>query len=291
MNIGESEVLKNGDEKDKLWKGRINYSCTGNRPWLGQNSHEKNCEKKPTVVLRLASNVYYPVVKSSIFIPIKTEHVDRKISEFISKPEVWGLIQSNKNQLSNLDLLVTALLVRSRLDKKKVIDAIKIKLEGITNLSKETKDDEEMYRFQEYNFLKNKDPLDDSDPELKIRKISMEKYKSLANYFSNIYLLDSLIETKVQVGFTRYFPYDPMKPENVQNLSLNSQNWLPGVINKGEGIFFEFNGEKIKKWESEFNSDHLIKIQLKYNELRKQRAQSERKINNKLFLFTLFLIS
>jgi hypothetical protein len=287
-NIGESDVLKNEDEKEKLWKGRIKYSCTGNRPWLGQNSHEKNCEKKPTVVLRLASNVYYPVVKSSIFIPIKTEHVDRKISDFISKPEVWSLIQSNKNQLSNLDLLVTGLLARSRLDKKKVIEAIKIKLEGISNQSKETKDDDEMYRFQEYNFLKNKNPLDDSDPELKIRKIPMEKYQSLANYFSNIYLLDSLIETKVQIGFTRYFPYDPMKPENVQDLSLNSQNWLPGVINKGEGIFFEFNAEKIKQWESEFNHDHLMKIQLKYNELRKHRAQSERKINNKLFLIHTF---
>ena len=45
-NIGESDVLKNEDEKEKLWKGRIKYSCTGNRPWLGQNSHEKNCEKK-----------------------------------------------------------------------------------------------------------------------------------------------------------------------------------------------------------------------------------------------------
>lgn len=284
-NVGEADLFKNTDVEKKMWKGKIDYKCSGNRPWLGQSSHEKNCEKKPIVVLRLASNVYYPVIKSSIFIPVKTGNIDRKILEFLNKPEVWEGIQSKKDNF--LDF-VEGLLTRSKLNKNKVIEAIKLKLNGIESQSKETIEDEESYKFQEYNFLKNKDPFDNSEPELKIRKIPMSKYGILNDYFSNIFLLDSLIETKVQLGFTRYFPYDPSKSSNVQSLSLTPQKWLPGIVNKGEGIFFEFNKNKLSQWLSEFNFDHLNKIQLKYNELRKQRSQGKREINNKLFLIHTF---
>ncbi|MDC0937866.1 DUF1998 domain-containing protein [Pelagibacteraceae bacterium] len=278
-----AQALNNNEDINPL-KKIINYKCTGNKPWLGNNQNDKGCVAIPKVVLRQASNVYYPVVKSSIFIPVKTGKVDRRIMEFINKKEIWsGIKEFSKNQ-SNLDAFLSLQIRKLNLDKKKVLEAIDLKLKGIDNQKNETINDEELYKYQEYNFIKNKDPQDNEDLELKIKKIPMENYGDLNKYFSNIFLIDSLVETRIQTGFTRSLPYDPSKDSNVQPLSLENLDWLPGTIVKGEGIFLELNEKKILEWSEQFKSDHLIKINDSYNKIRKSRGLEEKKLNSKFFL-------
>ena len=60
-------------------------------------------------------------------------------------------------------------------------------------------------------------------------------------------------------------------------------NWLPGTIVKGEGIFFDFNEKKILDWSEQFQSEHLTKINDRYNKVRKERGLAERKIELKIF--------
>ena len=50
-----------------------------------------------------------------------------------------------------------------------------------------------------------------------MRKVPMNEYKELNKYFENIFLIDSLIETRVQTGFTRLLPYDPSKSSSIQS--------------------------------------------------------------------------
>ena len=283
-----AEAFFTGDDANPFKNIHGGYGCTGNKPWLGPNQNDHGCNKKPKVVLRQASNVYYPVVKSSIFIPVKTDKIDRKILEFINKPDIWSLIKETSKNSGNLEALLKGMLARSRLDKQKVLEAINSKLKGIDKQSSETVEDEELYKFQEYTYLKKKDPSDNSELELKIKKIPMVNYKELNKYFSNIFLLDSLIETRIQTGFTRLLPYDPSRPENVQRSSLSPLNWLPGITVKGEGIFFEFNKELISNWEQKFDSTHLEAINEKYNKVRSDRGLARRNINTKLFLIHTF---
>jgi hypothetical protein len=278
------------DEKEVTpLKKTINYKCTGNRPWLGNNQHEKGCQESPKVVLRQASNVYYPVVKSSIFIPVKTGKVDRKILEFLNKKNIWSLVMEYIDKIDELKLVLKMPIKQFNLDEKKVFEAIEIKIKGIENQKSETVDEEEEYRFQEYNFIKTKDPNDNNDLELKMRKIPMNKYGILNDYFQNIFLIDSLIETRIQTGFTRMLPYDPAKEkENVQSNSLGKLDWYPGITVKGEGIFFEFNEKNLNDWENKFKQDHLLKINDNYNKTRKDRNLPERKLNTKFFLIHTF---
>ena len=284
-----AEALNNGEEKNPFKKLKNNkHKCTGNRPWLGYNQNEKGCNSIPKVVLKQASNLYYPVVKSSIFIPVETGKVDRKILEFINKKEIWSGVQEFSENKQSLDAFLTLPAKKQNLDKKKVLDAIEAKLKGIDTQKEETFDDEELYKFQEYNFIKNKKPEDTKNLELKIKKIPMIKYGSLTKYFSHIFLLDSLIETRVQTGFTRNLPYDPSKEPNVQSLSIDHLNWWPGTIVKGEGIFFEFDEKKISEWAEKFKSKHLFGINDRYNKLRKDRGMEERKLNTKFFLIHTF---
>ena len=95
------------------------------------------------------------------------------------------------------------------------------------------------------------------------------KYGKLKEYFRNIFLVDSLIETRVQTGFTRMLPYDPSKETNIQSNSLEKLDWYPGITVKGEGIFFEFNEKRLKEWSNNFSQNHLLEINDRYNKNRK----------------------
>ncbi len=283
-----AEAFSHNEKADPFVNIPGKYKCTGNKPWLGPNQKDEGCRSKPKVVLRQSSNVYYPVVKSSILIPVKTNKYDRKILEFINRPEYWSLIVSKLNDPQGLDGLLSGLVMIKKLDKQKVLEAIESKVKGIDKQKTETSDDEELYKFQEYNYLKNKNPSDDTDLDLKIKKIPMKDYGTLNNYFSNIFLLESLTETRVQTGFTRLLPYDTSRRDKVQLSSLIPLNWLPGITVKGEGIFFEFKKELLSKWEEKFNSDHLDKINTQYNEIREDREMTKRSINTKFFLIHTF---
>jgi len=276
------------EQNDTILEKKFEHKCTGNRPWLGTNQNEKGCKEKTRVVLRQASNVYYPVVKSSIFWPIKTGIIDRKILEFLNKKNIWSLINEYSKNINELKLVLKFSIKQYGLNEEKVFEAIDQKLKGIENQKNNSTNDEEEFRYQEYNFIKNKESNDNEDLELKIRKLPMEKYGILNNYFSNIFLIDSLIETRVQTGFTRMLPYDPSKESKIQSISLEKLDWYPGITVKGEGIFFEFNKKEIINWENNFKQSHLLKINDKYNKSRKEQNLPERKLNTKFFLIHTF---
>lgn len=67
-----------------------------------------------------------------------------------------------------------------------------------------------------------------------------------------------MIETIVEVGFKRINPeYDLLDGSTYTRLTDRmNQRWLPGINQKGEGIFIEFDEEKIKEWE---NRPEIIK--------------------------------
>lgn len=286
--INSFNTSSENEQNDTPIEKKINYKCTGNRPWLGNSQNEHGCKEKPRVVLRQASNVYYPVVKSSIFIPVKTGKIDRKILEFLNKKNIWSLVKEYSENINELKLVLKIPIKQFNLVEERVFEAIDLKLKGIENQKNEVTNDEEEYRYQEYNFIKNKDPNDNDDLELKIRKLPMEKYGILNNYFENIFLVDSLIETRVQTGFTRMLPYDPSKESSIQTTSLDNLDWYPGITVKGEGIFFEFNKIKLSNWEKKFKQSHLLDINDKYNKTRKERNLPERKLNTKFFLIHTF---
>lgn len=276
------ETLENGKTINE-------YYCSGKRPWLGNNEFDKNCRKKLKVVLRQASNLYYPVVKSSIYIPVESDEISRETNDFLDRPDIWGLIQDNKNNKDVLKGLLQGLLLKHKnLEIDKVLKALEIKLKGIEEQSKDTIDDEESYKFQEYKYLLDEKNHNKRSSKLRIEKFPIEKYESLKNVFSDILLVKSLIETRVQTGFTRDMPYDPSREDSKQKLSIKDLNWLPGMTVKGEGIFIEFNIDKILEWEKDFNGENLKNINIKYNELRKSRGLSSREINYKFFLIHTF---
>ncbi len=278
-------------KKDDLGPGfrDINHSCTGNRPWIGDN--ESNCKAKQKVLLRGASNVYYPTLKSSIFIPIITnDKFSKEIIHKINNEAFWNSVKDKSED--SLNDILEAVTAGTNIDFKILKKAIIKKKEGFLNKTQAELDEEnpqkkdEEYKYQEYDFIINKTTTDDD--ELVKHQFNISEYKELENYFSNIILIDKLKETRVHTGFSRLNPFEDGSGSFKQHLSERPRKWLPATVVNGEGIFFEFNAEKITKWDESFNDQKLDILNKNYNKFRKQRKLHERQINSKFLLIHTF---
>ena len=266
----------------------IDHNCSGFRPWLGDR--ENNCKAKQKVLLRGASNIYYPIVKSSIFIPVVTDQFNKEILDKINNEEFWNSVKDKDDKMLN-EILKTVV-AGTNLDIEKLKKAIKKKKEGLLNQTQIEIDQEnpqkieEEYRFQEYDFIIKKQATDEG--ELVKHKIEISKYEELKQYFSNIILIDRLKETRVQTGFSRMNPYEEGSGSFKQHLSKRPRKWLPAMTVHGEGIFLEFNKETIKQWVENFDTKKLENLNKNYNEFRKKRKLGERLINLKFLLIHTF---
>ena len=267
----------------------INHSCTGNRPWIGD--YESNCKARQKVLLRGASNVYYPTTKSSIYIPIITnEAFSIEILELINNEDFWNLVKDEGDE--NLDTILKARTVGTNLKVEILKKAILKKREGLFNKTQKELEDEnflikdEEYKFQEYDFIINKKTTDED--ELVKHKFDIKEYKELGKYFSSIILVDKLKETRVHTGFSRLNPYEGGSSSFKQTLGEKTRKWLPAIQVHGEGIFFEFNKEEIEKWTQNFDINKLEALNKNYNKFRIKRKLHERVIDYKFLLIHTF---
>ena len=131
----------------------------------------------------------------------------------------------------------------NKLNFEAVFNAVLEKEKNEGKLNEETaKEDDEAFKFQEYKYIKNPETTENSHLELSIKKKTIAEYGELTKYFSNIFLVDRLTETRVQRGFTRSKPFEEGADKKmIQELTTDkSIRWLPATVVKGEGIFFEF---------------------------------------------------
>jgi len=271
-----------------------NDFCTGKRPWLGNENNEQ-CKKFPEVVLRNAIKVYYPVIKSSIYIPVDTAS-ERNIHEFLNDINQWNKILKRIDDKEKLKIYLEGVLDNKKyqhLNLEDVFNGILNKEKNLKQLNIDTLKNinEETYRYQEYNFIKSPNTIENAHLELSVIKRPIKDYDKLSDYFSNIFLINRLTETRVQTGFTRSKPHEEgSDSEFVQKLTIDEDiKWLPASVVKGEGIFLEFNLDKIHEWENKFNFDHLDEITRRFNDLRKIRGLTGKlNIQNKYFLIHTF---
>jgi hypothetical protein len=275
---------------DNLGPGfrEINQSCAGFRPWL--NDYENNCKAPQKVLLRGASNIYYPVTKSSIFIPVVTDQFDKEILDKINNETFWDSVKDKSDK--SLDDILKSVVAGTNLEFEKLKRAIKKKNEGLLNQTQTEIDQEnpqkieEDYRFQEYDFMVNKDSSDES--EMIKHEIDISEYQELKKFFSRIILVDKLRETRVQTGLSRINPFEEGSATMKQTLSIRPRKWYPGMVVHGEGIFIEFNKIEINKWVNNFNKKFIDTLNKNYNEFRKKRKLHERPINLKFLLIHTF---
>ena len=256
--------------------------CNGNRPWMGDNSHEKCGCRDLRVMQRGASNLWFAEVESSISIPWDNYIGGEEIERILDRN--YDLISGESDNEPVLKFIASSNNIEYDVLKK----AYLARREGKNNISDKIYNSEEEYRNEEYISLIKNSGSDSKD--LYTKNYPIEKYaKEIRPFFKSISLVHRLHETRVLYGFSRIKPgMASSKVAAKKSLSKN-QTWLPAIKVFGEGIFFQFNEDLLEEWaQKEFITDRTNKLEKNYNEAAAHNQKPSIKLNPKYILLHTF---
>ncbi|HEY5503647.1 MAG TPA: DUF1998 domain-containing protein [Sedimentisphaerales bacterium] len=294
-SCGIKRSLGNVFEYDKntkrgaLSSDDVNYLCKGLRPWLGEMDKGVDCSPGHLRVLqRGATNVYFPQIVSSIYLPLWAEKISSDVVAILEQPHVWAVLSQGTDS-GRIDSTRCQMVAQMRgVDAKELEVAAQRKLDGKppTGFSSATGDEEE-FRRSEYQAIC--DGKVGPQTELYVECAKLEKYEpEFARLFSRIRLVHKLRETRALTGFTRILPPDGnLASDRLQELKLDQQiDWLPAIKVYGEGIFLEVNPGETTKWEKTVPSlrPEFVRQVSDYNSARAARLQPFRNITAKFVL-------
>ena len=247
-SCGKSRSMAGATAKGAL--SSVGVLCSGNRPWLGNNP--VSCGEELRVVQAGGSNVWFPNIKSSIWIPPvnRSSIIQRRLDE------VEELLASGESADGQLDPNYVKVLVIDRLNQKlpglsveEVEREWTLHRERGVSSAEDMTESEDDYRFEEYEVLISGRGDDNSDYSSK--RVSIDQYQTeMGRYFAGTTLVRKLRETRAFVGFSRVEPCDNISTrDSLLQLSLESgTKWTPAIKVFGEGIFLQFNSERIREW-------------------------------------------
>ena len=270
---------------------RIGCDCQGFRPWLGEWENPPGCGEFLKVVQRGASNVYFPHVVSSIYLPLWAEAAANGIVKALEDPRIWGSLSAGlvDGKISTDRCEVVASM--RNLDPKELYTTAQRKLDGIPEPSALMAQTEEAFRRSEYDALKTGRGAPQSD--LLVETASLSLYKSpVSTVLSHLALVHKLRETRALVGFTRILPPDGnLAGPRLQRLALDQRiDWLPATIVRGEGIFVEFDTGRMDAWVggSRVIAERVRQLNVRYNQRRADQGQPHRPISPQFVLLHTF---
>lgn len=278
-NCGEEKTLAGIFDFDQQAGGalqRIGYSCKGSQPWLGRlESPGLPCGSFLRVLQRGASNVYFPQVVSSIYLPLWAEQAERSIIDSLERPEIWDALTSGLLDGKKIDPTRSDVVARMwSVDSEQLLTVAQRKLDG---KNVQPVQSEEEYRRQEYSAMLA--PRGGPETDLFVELIGRSGMGSLGTYFSSIGLVKKLRETRALAGFSRLLPPDPeATPDRIQRLKLDQKiGWLPATVVRGEGIFLHLNEIAIEEWVQRSGSvSRATKLSQNFNQRRIRRGQPPR---------------
>ncbi|MET7436570.1 DUF1998 domain-containing protein [Streptomyces sp. NPDC005496] len=275
------------------------FSCRGAMPWLGLEMGRGTCGEPLRGSLRGASNVYYALVKSSIFIPeASSVGVDLSVLEALEEQTIARARANVRDVLEDGDKLTASRLRRAakknafRLEgftDTQIESALAI-LEGPaepTHQSTESVDGPALFRHQEYTSIR--DTIDSA--ELVVREPEGARAKDVEELISRVRLVEKLRETRVLWGFNRVFAESSRQDTAARTALLRRQtpdageSWLPAYTVLGEGIYLELSPEALTKWEAgSLVQKRLVPMAQQFQSVAHERHLAQREVTPRLVL-------
>jgi hypothetical protein len=222
--------------------------CDGSRPWLGPYTKEA-CEELNRLLVRHASNAYFPQVMSVISLPDHNESLEKAVNQ------VW------ENFLQYVDTMEE---LKKERQKK---PPVKAALEGFSDeevfqeieARKSTRGEAPIKSVKQAEFevlttTKEEVGQDTPDGDFFARALPRSAWdRPWMGTVERIVLVHRLREVVAQLGFTRF---EAITPDVEGELQMGVQaaplarelSWLPAVENRGEGIFVQFRKSAIDEW-------------------------------------------
>jgi hypothetical protein len=232
------------------------FLCSGSMPWHGETG-ERVCMLPIQASLRAASNLYYAIVRSSIYLPRQTAAASEELIEALVTPPISDTISI----FSDLGAAIVSKVLRgphreilqpytdAEIDAGILVVQTQETREAAA--TGETTGDETEFRRAEFRLLRT----NLSSPHLEVRQADLARYSSkIVPFLGRLTLVDKLRETRALCGFNRLYPDQPYRLEDRKALLWKAQpdprfSWLPAYVVHGEGIYFELDEDRLTSWE------------------------------------------
>jgi hypothetical protein len=221
--------------------------CDSLRPWLGPNSKDEFCGEPNRLLIRSASNAYFPQLISVISIPDLQSAVDEVVKS------AWdaGLsIVDSLEKLAMVRQIPNLAVILQGLDDATVLASIARVRQGNSGADRPVKEVE----FEALSAAQDELGSDTPDGDFFARALPKAQWNApWMAAIERIVLVHRLREVVAQVGFTRF---EAAGPDIQGDLSLDvkraplalDSSWLPAVENRGEGIFLQIRAEAVATW-------------------------------------------
>lgn len=219
--------------------------CKGQRLWLGKGAAEA-CDQWNRLLIRSASNAYFPQILSVISIPDRDAElraaVERVYADDLQYAESIEDIrrERRKQKIHNAleghsDEAVWAEVQRRKAGRPAPEKSVKLaELEML---------------------LASPAELGEDRPEgiFHARAVAIDPASRFVPYLDRIVRVDRLREVTAQLGFTRF---ESVSPDAQGELDIDVRRaplareatWLPAIENRGEGLFLAFRRDAIDAW-------------------------------------------
>jgi hypothetical protein len=234
-NMSQAAILQN----------RALGHCNGNRPWLGPYEKEQ-CGEPNRLLIRNASNAYFPQLLSVISLPDRDERIKQAVDS------IWDTLEAVEN-VEQLRYERKKAKVKNALEDltdEEVLAEIRSRNMGTDHETRSVKQAELETLVASKQELGNDQP----DGTFFARTLAAENWQApWMKAIERIILVHRLREVVAQVGFTRFEAAAPdIEGEleiGVRRAALGRETtWLPATENRGEGVFIQFKREVIEQW-------------------------------------------
>ena len=221
--------------------------CDGKRPWIGQYAQE-DCSEGYRLLVRTASNAYFPQVMSVISLPEFDVGLADKVSSHYERLKD----ADNLGALANFRMIPELNAAFADIADEVVIAEYQRQKGG--------GGEEIPIKAAEFKILDKGDSRIGQDTlqskfyaETLTRTIWDPSSNALLAAIDKLVLVHRLREVVSLLGFTRFEAINPDKDgeldlDVVRAALAETITWLPTIEHRGEGVFVSFKGEEIERW-------------------------------------------
>ena len=222
-------------------------TCSGARPWLGRHANEP-CDLPGRLLIRTASNAWFPQVLSVLSLPDRGTEVDEAVEE------LWQQLQI-VTDASSLDVVKRFPGVAGRLaafSDDEVLKAISSRRAGGGGAERPIKSAELDALLAVAEGFGDDVPV---DPDFHARRLpeAVWRRSTSSDGIASVIQVHRLREVLALAGFTRLEPVMPNVDGEYEaeveraDIALEP-TWFPAVENRGEGIVLQLREGAVMEW-------------------------------------------
>lgn len=241
LNCGKERVMAQAFGKDNREKMP---QCTARRPHL--RDYEESCEYHMRAIILGASNLWFPVVFSTIAIPAATDELDLLVER------EWATLQhATSLEILKAFHMTGQLGAFSKFSLDAVWSAVERKRAQEAYETASSAPEALDLKLPEWQSFSNPNPQLAS-PDFRLRVVrAPAPYQKV---ITKVVLVERMREVKALVGFTRIDAPDELtepgqeREQWIVPLSRSAAMWAPAVEVRGEGIFIQFDEAQLQTW-------------------------------------------